>query len=568
MSLSDQARRMKPDAAIPRLILVGICVIGLTLGAGFLLERNISRLIDARNWYEHSLEVQANLQAIQLRMDRLDAVGHLYLETKLWTSLREAQNLSLTIESNGHQIADLVSDNAGQNANVHQLNACTRQLVEAMRSLDAPGAKFPSALQLGCRETVLLMVSREHSLSQERSKQAQSTTTSLTVIGLSLAAFSMLMVAGLFGVLIRDALFRHKVQEQTAAANEQLAQTISVLESRAAEMHLLGAVRDQLQICVAAQDACNTSVHFVSQLLPGSSGALCMIDNSRQMIELKSAWGSGAPTLEAFPVDACCAMRSGQIRWRSPGASVLHCEHFLGPAPERYLCLPLVAHGDTLGMLYVECRDAEAVALVEHHIVPLRALLQLTSMTVAGLNLRKRLENQSIRDSLTGLFNRHFMELSLEREIRRTSRRNTGLAVFMIDTDHFKQFNDTFGHPAGDKVLAAIAERFHSSVRGEDVVCRYGGEEFVVILPDINPDKAVERAEYIRETISGLRVLDNGQTLGRVTVSIGIAMYPQDGRSIEELLHASDRRLYTAKNRGRNQVVLDTEVTGSPRASI
>jgi diguanylate cyclase (GGDEF)-like protein len=125
-------------------------------------------------------------------------------------------------------------------------------------------------------------------------------------------------------------------------------------------------------------------------------------------------------------------------------------------------------------------------------------------------------------------------------------------------------FNDTFGHNAGDTVLRAVAERFLSSVRSEDVVCRYGGEEFVVILPDISREKAGERAQEVREAIQALRVSDNGQTLGSVTVSIGVAMYPEDGRHIEALMQAADRSLYVAKNNGRNQVVFAAQVPGSP----
>jgi len=292
-----------------------------------------------------------------------------------------------------------------------------------------------------------------------------------------------------------------------------------------------------------------------------------MIDNSRKTIERRSGWGGGGTTLESFPIDACCGMRGGRARWCTPKGSVLHCAHFEGAPPERYICMPLMAHGDTLGVLCVECADEAATRHVERHLPPLSALLQLTSMTVAAINLRSKLENQSIRDSLTGLFNRHFMEITMEREIRRATRRENSMAVLMIDADNFKQFNDTFGHKAGDTVLRSIADRFLTSVRSEDIVCRYGGEEFVIILPDITSEKAAERAEQIRESVSRLRVTENGNTLGAVTISIGVAVFPQDGRTIEVLLQASDRSLYAAKKYGRNQVVFASEAAHIPVAA-
>jgi diguanylate cyclase (GGDEF)-like protein len=185
----------------------------------------------------------------------------------------------------------------------------------------------------------------------------------------------------------------------------------------------------------------------------------------------------------------------------------------------------------------------------------LRQLVQLTGMAIATLNLRTKLENQSIRDSLTGLFNRYFMQISLERELARAARRKQNLAIFMLDLDHFKKFNDTFGHAAGDTVLKAVAEIFRSSTRTEDIACRYGGEEFTIMLPDVTPAAAYERAEGIRLAIAGLRVPLEKEVYAEFTVSIGVAVYPNDGEYADVLLRRADTALYRAKRQGRNQVV-------------
>jgi diguanylate cyclase (GGDEF)-like protein len=559
MSERDPILPLHFERTVPKLIVAAVCTIVLTLGAGILLDVKINKLLDAEAWSEHSLQVQVSLQLLQARLDRFDAVAHLYLLNRASSTLRETQNLSVSIESSARHMAALVSDNPAQSDNAQRLDRCAVALVQIARSLEAPSAALPPDTQFSCREIVSLMQERERGLAEARSESSESDRVSLVVLGLSLACFFVLVVIILFGVLVRDALFRRKAQEELARTNRQLgesnselANNIQMLQDRAAQARLLGRVRDQLQMCSSNKDAYDITVYFVSKLLPESSGAFCMINNSRQTIELRASWGGNSSMLEAFPVEGCCGMRSGQLRWFTPETSALHCEHFAAAPPERYICLPLMAHGDTLGMLFIEYSGAARGERIERNLPVLRDLLQLASMTIASINLRNKLENQTIRDSLTGLFNRHFMEITLERELRRATRRNSSMAVFMIDADNFKLFNDTFGHNAGDIVLRAVAERFLSSVRSEDVVCRYGGEEFVVILPDISAERAAERAQEVRQAIQALRVSDNGQTLGSVTVSIGA------------LMQAADRSLYVAKNNGRNQVVFAAQIARSP----
>jgi diguanylate cyclase (GGDEF)-like protein len=259
---------------------------------------------------------------------------------------------------------------------------------------------------------------------------------------------------------------------------------------------------------------------------------------------------------DAFVPEACCGLRLGQPRWRRPEISAIHCSHFPEGAAERYLCLPIAAHGNTLGVLYVQCAGEEQRSRVLEHMDGLRQLVQLTGMAIATLNLRVKLENQSIRDSLTGLFNRHFMQISLERELARAARRKQNLAVIMLDLDHFKKFNDTYGHPAGDMALKAIAEIFRANVRTEDIACRYGGEEFTLILPDMTAKVAGDRAESIRRAVEIMRLPLDGDVIGDFTVSIGLALYPEDGEAADLLLRRADMALYRAKREGRNRVMI------------
>ncbi len=180
--------------------------------------------------------------------------------------------------------------------------------------------------------------------------------------------------------------------------------------------------------------------------------------------------------------------------------------------------------------------------------------LLLFALLLRQIRRLRQLEYWSIRDSLTGLFNRHFMEIALDRELRRAARQGTSLAVFMIDVDHFKTLNDNYGHEAGDIVLREMAAVFTGAIRREDIVCRYGGEEFLVILPDIQPGVARHRAECICRAVSKTKLRLGLQTLPQVTVSIGMAIYLESGETPAELLRVADRDLYTAKRLGRNRV--------------
>ena len=190
------------------------------------------------------------------------------------------------------------------------------------------------------------------------------------------------------------------------------------------------------------------------------------------------------------------------------------------------------------------------------------------SMAFANLRLRDSLREMSIRDPLTGLFNRRYMEESLSRELSRSEHDNTTVGVLVIDVDHFKAFNDTHGHDGGDVVLEAVADVFSRHSRTSDIACRFGGEEFVVILPDCSVDDARLRAEEFRRRVSALRVPFANVELSGPTISCGVAAFPLHGVTADELIHAADGALYAAKKAGRDQVVIaplgtDAIVSGS-----
>jgi len=225
-----------------------------------------------------------------------------------------------------------------------------------------------------------------------------------------------------------------------------------------------------------------------------------------------------------------------------------------------YSCLPLIAKGDVLGLLHLRSRAGDAEADAKNAMARVfkvaNSLTEVLSLSIANIKLRETLSNQSIRDPLTNLFNRRFLEETLHREILRSLRKRTQIGVIMIDIDHFKKFNDIYGHAAGDLVLVQLAKFFRARIRESDFVCRFGGEEFTIIFPESSAEDALRRADRLREEAKLLKIYHLGQELGSITLSIGVSAYPLYGTTVEDLLRVADVALYHAKNAGRDRAVL------------
>jgi diguanylate cyclase (GGDEF)-like protein len=543
-----------PNSAVAILIAAAIGALLFMVVAGAVVYDNTQRLISAGKWVEHTQEVLIVLQRTSLLNERVEYRTRLYLATGDEDQLNRAESAANQLEIAVVQLKALVADNLHYVEPLNSLTACTAELTRTVTALDSK-SPLPEALIRHCQQSISLMNQHEQVLLKDRTSGSQRTSITSVATEFAFVALSLLILIVLFGFLLRDAVLRQRVGKLTLQTNQNLAESVAALEDRAHESELLTSSRDELQLCIEVGQVYLSAAKSFERLLPGTSGSLCMINNSRQMVEVVSSWGD--ITVEDFsPPESCCGLRSGRARWRQPGISEIHCTHFVENTPERYLCIPVVAHGNTLGILYVECESDEAVLAVNSHMDGLRQLLQLTGMAVASLNLRAKLENQSIRDGLTGLFNRNFMEICLDRELSRASRKNQTLAVFMLDLDHFKRFNDTYGHAAGDTALKAIAEIFRASVRTEDIACRYGGEEFTIILPDVTASAAFAHADNVRRAVTNLRIPLDKEVYGEFTVSIGVAMFPNDGDEADLLLRRADQALYRAKRAGRNQVAL------------
>ena len=335
------------------------------------------------------------------------------------------------------------------------------------------------------------------------------------------------------------------------------------LERQTHELRLLAEMGDMLQASSIPADAYAVTTRFAQTLIPASSGALFVYSASRNHLEVVMRWGEPHQNEQDFLAsDECWALRTGRLHLFEDPHTGLLCRHLPEPPPTCYLCAPMIAHGETLGMLHLRMSlhnpaSSEAKLPDSSELTWLaRTMAERLALALADMKLRETLRAQSICDPLTGWYNRRYMEETLEREIGRAARNRCPLAVIMLDVDNFKEFNDSFGHEAGDVALQNLCQLLKTHVRSEDVACRYGGDEFVLVLPDTSAELSAQRAEDMRIAVGNREVQFRGQLLRPMTLSFGIATFPADGRTSQDLLRASDTALFRAKSEGCDRVRL------------
>jgi len=357
-----------------------------------------------------------------------------------------------------------------------------------------------------------------------------------------------------------DITQRKLAEKNLQKANQELASWVDELQKRTEEMNQLNEMGEQLQSCQTVEEACAISAQYIKRICPASRGALYLIKEPGDFAEAAAMWGEPSYTQAAFASLNCWAIRRGRQHLVDAGHPGLLCGHITGPQSGQYLCVPLLANGTTIGILHLNHVDASEQetpnpAYTDNKMQIVTTIAEHIALALSNLKLKETLRQQSIRDVLTGLFNRRYMEESLERELYRAKRENKPVGIIMLDIDHFKIFNDTFGHDGGDALLHELGAFLNGTVRGGDIVCRYGGEEFVMVLPEIDLVNSKKRAEEVRRGIKQISVFHLGKPLAKCTVSLGVAVFPENGTTAETVLKAADNALYRAKKEGRDRVV-------------
>ncbi len=357
---------------------------------------------------------------------------------------------------------------------------------------------------------------------------------------------------------IQDIGQRHQAAAELASSQQQLQAGYLRLQRQNQEITALGELSAVLQACQNFDEMVAPMSSYGQRLFPGWSGALYLIHASRNYLECVTRFGSPDLSEPVFGSNACWALRRGEMQWLGEGG--LRCNHVHSDSGDRaILCVPVTAQGETIGIAYLQSDAVPSPAELRDSRVHIERLAGMVAdrlgIAIANVKLRESLRLQSIRDPLTGLLNRRYLEESLPREIGLAKREDQPLAVLMIDVDHFKRFNDTYGHDTGDQALRMVGGLFASQFRGSDIACRFGGEEFCIVLPGASRVEATARAVQLCGRVRELSVMHHGHVVGSLTISVGIALCPDHGDTMEVLLEAADAALYQAKRAGRDRVI-------------
>jgi diguanylate cyclase (GGDEF)-like protein len=407
----------------------------------------------------------------------------------------------------------------------------------------------------------------------DRWKQAYGETLTNIAIAGSLLAFTLRLALTQFHQQ-QEITRRKTAQKQLAASHLKIGRLLDSAQRQTAEISQISELGSLLQACTSREEVFRLIPERLRRLFPGASGCISLFSVSRKRVESAAEWGAGFPSGQFFSPEQCWALRRGRAHAHAGGPSSLRCSHLRGEGPS--VCIPVISSGEAVGILSVQNDDAiSSISDGDPDSEDFGRRRQLAStvaeqlaVALANLDLRESLRVQAVRDPLTGLYNRRYMQEFLERELHSARRKRRPLAVMMLDLDHFKRYNDNFGHSAGDQALAAVGETLLRSVRLEDVACRYGGEEFALILPECSLRQATVRAEELRKRLSEYRARVNDSSTSPLTVSIGLAAFDETTDRVDLLLKFADDALYQAKRAGRDRVVVAQPAAALPEVGL
>ncbi len=548
----------------PRLGLLAAALIFVAVGVGVVL--GAQRFIADANRVSRTNEVIALVGAIEAHLRNGESAERGYLLTTDVGYLADYQRSRDDLPLLMSKLQELVRDNPGQARRVlawkieierrfGQMDAtlgnyATGDLASAQRSIGQEVRRTSAAL----REQARSLVASEQQLLVQRAESSRNSANLLRALAILGIPLGLLIIAVVYGWLLAEIRHRARAEADGDVARGDLLRNIQALERHGADLNELSRYGSMLQSCARAEEAIGLATQYFSRLLPDTGGTLYRVRASQDYAEEVAHWGEHAINGPAmFPLPDCWALRRGQPHVHRAHHELLPCNHVAMPslaATPSYACVPLIAQGSQLGLLYLSSRDDGFLARLDL----VKTAAEQLSMALSSLDLQARLRVQSIREPLTGLFNRRYLEESLVRELARCERRHMPLGLLMLDLDHFKRFNDLHGHAGGDALLSEFGRLLQALSRDEDIACRYGGEEFTLILPEADAVTVLARAEAIRTGVEGLRVTHLGQELPPVTVSIGVAMFPQHGGLGESLMRHADAALYRAKHAGRNRI--------------
>lgn len=545
-------------------IFLSFCVAILVLCAvAVSVYANFAKMNNQKRWVEHTYTVLSNLQELLSNMKDIQSAQRGYVITGMEEYLAPYHTAVPKIDD---QLRDLT---ASMKDNPEQLESLLRLKDHINKRMDAAANVIDTYKTKG-QKAAMDLVKQGHGkreMDEIRTITAEMTSRERELLTARRSSvddyFKITMYAGISGtfmfVAILSAVFitMSREADQRLLTEEELRKAVAEMERGSHEALVIGKMGDYLRSCRDEEEAYEMISTNLPLIFPHSYGSIAIFSNSRNILRPVLTWGAVPDdvTLEFEPED-CWALRQGRAHPNGGDNSTPTCAHLEKLSKDNMtICLPMQAQGETIGQIFIGASKKERQPATRGEMGTMRRVTEQISLALANLNLQKALKEQSIKDPLTKLYNRRYLEDALTREIARAQRNGQSLTVLLMDIDHFKKINDTYGHDAGDAVLAAFAKMLTTKSRKADIACRWGGEEFILVLGNADKEFAASRAQEVCDTARALKISFQGKQIP-VTVSIGAAVFPDHGEAPEDLIRHADLSLYRAKQGGRDRVVL------------
>lgn len=354
---------------------------------------------------------------------------------------------------------------------------------------------------------------------------------------------------------------REELEERVRGRTAELSKRIKELEQHNLENEFLMEMGEMLQVCLSTQETYPVIQMYVRKLFPEYAGIIYVFNGQRSFLKPIVSWGNPENSTHLFSLNDCWAMRQGKAYFNKKKGDRLFCSHLDGLSVCNSACVPMISQGEIVGLLHLQYNkqyepNRDSSRRIERTMGLAVIIAEHLALALTNLNLRETLRIQSIQDPLTGLYNRRYMEKTLEREASRIQRDGSSLGIIIFDIDHFKNINDTYGHECGDAVLRELGKYIQKHSREEDVACRYGGEEFALIMINADLKNALAKAENILRGIrENLKVHFDGKVIS-IKISLGVSVCPDHGLNPKQAIKAADEALYQAKTEGRDRLKL------------
>ncbi|QLE50525.1 diguanylate cyclase [Nostoc sp. C057] len=341
-----------------------------------------------------------------------------------------------------------------------------------------------------------------------------------------------------------------EAQRSLTDLNRQLEEKTLKLEAKKRELIYLSDMADMLYCCESEDEVYQVVALTCSKLFPNMSGCIYIIANSKNYVQMNSFWGDKRTSKEVFSLSECWALRRGKFNLLSSGNSGLMCNHLIQPISGIHLCVPLFGQGEVVGILHIYA--LEEISPEDQQITEIIA--RTLGFALNNLSVKQRLTYDNLRDGMTQLFNQSYMETILEQRLAEAERSGQPLSVIFLDIDNFKSYNSRYGHVTANIVIQGLGKLLLKSIRSFDIPCRWGGEEFVIVMPNMTLEALRKRVEQLRADIEQMQLKDGDQILQGITASFGIAV-SEPGITVKDFLNRANQAMLEAKRTGKNRVM-------------